>query len=73
MRQDHERVPGRELGDGEDGEGEDEVDHVEGGQRDQQLVERTPHLGAGQHEDREDVAWGKEKKEGKWKFIFWHD
>ena len=61
MRQDSGRVPRRQLRHREDGEGYDEVEQVEGGQTDQQLVEVAPHLGARQDQDREDVAW-KEKR-----------
>ena len=50
------QVPVRYLGQPEDGEGEDEVEQVEGGQRDQKLVEVGPHLGAREHEDAQDVA-----------------
>ena len=49
-------VPGRQLWHREDGEREDEVEKVEGGQADQQLVEVAPHLRTGEHKDRQHVA-----------------
>ena len=57
VRQHGHGVPGRQLGNGEDAEGEQKVDEVEAGQTDQQLVEVAAHLRTGQHEDGEDVAW----------------
>ena len=64
MREDLRGVPLGQLRNGEDGQGEDEVEEVEGGQPDQQLVEVAPHLRAGQDEDGQHVAWRKSIREG---------
>ena len=62
MRQYRDGVPLWQLGDGEDGERDEEVQQVEGGQADQELVEVGTHLGAGENKDRENIAWGERKK-----------